>query len=261
MKNQPKNNSLTPLIIIGLVLLVAVVGGWWLYKSSTAPRPPRANTNTTNRTSTPDNSVDKYATAPPGAQPPNMLGSQTATVTVEEFADFQCPTCAKMHPLSKEIIATYGPRIKFIFRNFPLAIAAHDKAYDAAVAAEAAREQGKFWDMQNQLFSNQQSWTTSTDFRKVLEEYAQKIGLDVEKFKSDMAGMTAKTRVDADLQRGRGVGVSSTPTFFINGKAVPFEQMTSETMRAIIDAELQKAQTANQTVPAANQANTNTANK
>jgi protein-disulfide isomerase len=258
MKNQPKNNSSTPLIIIGLVLLVAIGGGWWLYKSSTAPRPPRANTNTNTTKPANDDGVQRYMTAPPGAQPPNMLGSQTATVTVEEFADFQCPTCAKMHPLAKEIIATYGPRIKFVFRNFPLNIPAHDKAYDAAVAAEAAREQGKFWDMHQQLFTNQQTWTTSTDFRKVLEEYAQKIGLDVEKFKNDMAGMSAKTRVDADLQRGRSVGVGSTPTFFVNGKIVAFEQMTSEGMRAIIDAELQKAQTGNQTAPAANTANTST---
>ena len=263
MNNQPKNNSATPLIIIGLVLLVAIGGGWWLYKSTASPgrNGVKTNTNTANRTSTPDNFVDKYVTAPPGAQPPNMLGSPTATVTVEEFADFQCPTCAKMHPLSKELIATYGPRIKFVFRNFPLNIPQHDKAYDAAVAAEAAREQGKFWDMQNQLFSNQQTWTTSTDFRKVLEEYAQKIGLDVEKFKSDMAGMSAKTRVDADLARGRGVGVSSTPTFYVNGRIIAFEQMNSEAMRAIIDAELQKAQTGSQTAPAGNTANTNAVNK
>lgn len=261
MNNQPKNNSATPLIIIGLVLLVAIGGGWWLYKSSMKTTGSVTKPSPTRTTGTPDNSVDKYATAPPGAQPPNMLGSPTATVTVEEFADFQCPTCAKMHPLAKEIISTYGPRIKFVFRNFPLNIPAHDKAYDAAVAAEAAREQGKFWDMHQQLFTNQQTWTTSTDFRKVLEEYAQKIGLDVEKFKSDMAGMSAKTRVDADLQRGRAAGVSSTPTFFINGKSIPYEQMTSEAMRAIIDGELQKAQTGNQTAPAANTSNTNAANK
>lgn len=267
MKNQPKKNSSTPVIIIGLVLIVALGGGFLLYRSSTAPK-TNTNRNTANtqanKAATPDT---RALNAPPGAQPPHMLGSPSATVTVEEFADFQCPTCAKMHPLSKEIISAYGTRIKFIFRHFPLTI--HDKSYDAAVATEAAGLQGKFWDMQNQLFMNQSTWSTSSDFRTVLADYAQKIGLDVEKFKNDMAGMSAKTRVDADLQRGRGMGVGSTPTFYINGKSVPFEQMNSTAMRALIDAELQNAQSSNsssQTAPANSPANTsgtntNTANK
>ncbi len=100
-----------------------------------------------------------------GAQPPNMLGSQNASVTVEEFADFQCPTCGVMHPKVKEVVSTYGSRIKFIFREYPLQIPAHDKAYEAAVAAEAAGLQGKFWEMQNLLFSNQQAWSANPDMR------------------------------------------------------------------------------------------------
>lgn len=262
MNNQPKNNSSTPLIIIGLVLLVALGGGWWLYKSSTAPKPVKTgntNNNTANK-ATNASATPNFATAPPGAQPPHLLGSPTSTVVVEEFADFQCPTCAKMYPLSKEVISTYGSKIQFIYRNFPLNIPAHDKAYSAAVAAEAAGVQGKFWDMQQQLFTNQQNWTASADFPKMLEEYAQKIGLNVEQFKTDMAGVATKSRVDADIQRGKAVGVNSTPTFFINGKPVPFEQMTTDGMRALIDAELQKAQTS-QNAPAGNTANTNTTNK
>ncbi len=96
--------------------------------------------------------------------------------------------------------------------------------------------------MQNQLFSNQSSWSTKdpTAFRGVLEEYAQKIGLDVEKFKTDMAGLQTKSRVDLDLQRGRSMKVSSTPSFYINYKPVPFEQMTVEGFKQMIDAELAK---------------------
>ena len=176
-----------------------------------------------------------------------MLGSQNSPVTVEEFADFQCPTCGAKHPLMKEIISTYGSRIKFIFRDFPLQIPAHDKAYNAAVAAEAAGLQGKFWEMQNQLFSNQQAWTANPDYNKIWEGYAEKIGLDVEKFKNDIAGLSAKARVDADLARGRALNVSSTPSVFINGMLVPFEQMTSEGMRQIIDGELEKAKNSAQT--------------
>jgi protein-disulfide isomerase len=170
-----------------------------------------------------------------------MLGAPTATVTVEEFADFQCGTCAAKHPVAKEIISAYGSRIKFIFRHFPLTTI-HDKAYDAAVAAEAAGMQGRFWDMQNQLFTNQSSWSTAdpVKFRGILEEYAQKIGLDVEKFKTDMAGLAAKTRVDLDMQRGRSLKVNSTPSFFVNGRPLDLSQMTAEGIKQLVDAELQK---------------------
>ncbi|CAN5451780.1 hypothetical protein BH10ACI1_BH10ACI1_09760 [soil metagenome] len=239
MRNQTNNNSMLPIAIIGLVLIGALAGGWFWYSSTAIVKTNNAN-KTPNKTA--DNYAEIYAKGSPGANPPNMLGSPTATVTVEEFADFQCPTCAAKHPIAKEIINAYGSRIKFIFRDFPLSIPAHDKAYDAAVAAEAAGLQGKFWEMQNQLFSNQSSWTTSTDFRGVLDEYAQKLGLDVEKFKTDMAGLQAKNRVDSDKQRGTSLRVNSTPSFFINGKPVALEQMTVEGFKQLIDAELQKSQ-------------------
>lgn len=196
--------------------------------------------------------------APAGAQPPNMVGSPTATVTIEEFADFQCPTCAQVHTMMKNIQSTYGSRIKFIYRSFPLT-QIHKNAYDAAVAAEAAGQQGRFWDMQNQLYTSQPAWSNSTDARTVFAEYAGKIGLDVEKFKNDMLAMTTKSRVDADIARARGLGVNSTPTLYVNGKTVPFEQMKLETLRAIIDAELQKganAQTTQAPAAAAGGANT-----
>jgi protein-disulfide isomerase len=96
--------------------------------------------------------------------------------------------------------------------------------------------------MQNLLFTNQQAWSSNPDYRKIWEGYAGQIGLDIEKFKNDMAGLNAKARVDADLQRGRALNISSTPSLFINGLLIPFEQMNIETLRQIIDAELQKGQ-------------------
>ena len=200
--------------------------------------------------------------APPGATPPNMLGSPTATVTLEEFADFQCPSCGEKHPVMKQIQSIYGSRIKFIFRSFPLPM--HDKAYDAAVAAEAAGIQGKFWDMHNQLYTNQKTWSSDPNYKQTFADYAQKIGLDVEKFKDDMAGLQTKNRVDEDLKRGRAITINQTPTLFINGKDVPYQAMTVDTLRGLIDAELQATQ-ANKpaaAAPAANAANAagNTAN-
>lgn len=205
-----------------------------------------------------------YDAAPAGAQPPNMLGSGTAAVTVEEFADFQCPSCAQVHAMMKTIQSSYGNRIKFVYRHFPLS-QMHKNAYDASLAAEAAGQQNRFWDMQNQLFTNQQAWSNSTDVRPIFAGYAEKMGLDMAKFQSDMTSLATKMRVDDDIKRGTALNLSSTPTIYINKKSVPFQQLNVEAMRAIIDAEMQNAGSSQtQTVPPptapANNATANSSN-
>src|SRR5215204_2404226 len=168
MSNGKNNNSSLPLIIIGLVLVVAVGGAWWLYKRNASP----AKKNTPGNTSVANTGGTPAVIKEMGASPPNSQGSPNASVTVEEFADFQCPMCGVKHPIMKEVTTAYGSRIRFIFRNYPLQIAAHDKAYDAAVAAEAAGAQGRFWEMQNLLFTNQKDWTSNPEYRKIWEGYA-----------------------------------------------------------------------------------------
>jgi len=249
MKDEKKKSGGVPVAIIVLVLVIMVAGGFWFYRTSNQAAKPAPTSNTVaNAARTPLN----MATAPPGAQPPNMLGSPTATVTIEEYADFQCGSCAAAHPVLKEITSAYAgnKNFKFIFRSFPLQM--HDKAYDAAVAAEAAGLQGttKYWQMQDQIFTNQHLWASNSSYRDLFAGYAQKIGLDVEKWKADMSGMVAKQRVDQDMARGRALGVSSTPTVIVNGRPVPFAEVTSAGLRRIIDAELQAAN-----VPAANTSN------
>jgi protein-disulfide isomerase len=245
-KEQSKQSS-APMIIIAVVLIVAAGLGYWLYNSSSKKTTTKtSNTNTAKANN--DSAIP--ANAPPGAQPPNIAGSPTASVTVEEFADFQCPSCGQMHPIMNQIKSIYGPRIKFIFRNYPLPM--HDKAYDAAVAAEAAGLQGqdKFWAMQNQLYSNQQSWSSDPNYKQVFKSYAEKIGLDVDKWQTDMAGLQAKKRVDDDMTRARAINVASTPTVFINNKMVPYPDLNLQTMRQLIDGELAKA-SSQQNQPAA----------
>jgi protein-disulfide isomerase len=238
MKNEPKksNSTAVPLVIIVLVLVGVVGAAWWLYSQSK----PTGNTNSNGAAANASRTPQKVTNAPPGATPPNMLGSPTASVTVEEFADFQCPTCGATHPIMKEIQATYGSKIRFIFREFPLTM--HEKAYDAAVAAEAAGMQGKFWAMQDQLFTNQQTWSSpSADHKQLWSEYAQKIGLNVQQWQNDISGIAAKSRVDQDMQRAKGMNVSSTPSVYVNGELVPFPEMNVAGLRRIIDAELQKS--------------------
>jgi protein-disulfide isomerase len=256
-KGIKETKSNAPILIIGGVLIVAVVAGWYLLSSRTPASPANsnraANTANTPRTSSiPPN-------APPGANPPNYSGSPTAAITLEEFADFQCGSCASVHPTLNEIKSLYGSRIKFVFRNFPLSIAAHDKAYEAAVATEAAGMQGKFWDMQNLLFANQQAWTASPTYKQIWKGYAEKIGLDVAKWESDLAGLPAKQRVEADMARGKALSVNSTPTLFLNGVSIPFNEMSVANLKPIIDQELQKASSA--TAPPANPQNSNALNQ
>jgi protein-disulfide isomerase len=258
MNEKKKGSSGIPVVIIVLVLVVVVAGGFLFYRQSSKPA-ARSNTATNNTTTSSQRPPVNMANAPPGAQPPNMLGSPTAAVTIEEFADFQCGSCAAAHPVMKDVTSAYAgnKNVRFIFRHFPLQN--HDKAYDAAVAAEAAGLQGssKFWQMQDQLFTNQHLWSTNSNYRELFVEYAQKIGLDVEKFKADMSGMQAKTRVDQDLTRGRALQVSSTPTVIVNGRVVPYAEVTSAGMRRIIDAEIQAAAAPAQTATSANNSASN----
>jgi protein-disulfide isomerase len=247
-----KKSSGVPVIVIGLVAVAAFIGFYYYYNSSrtTTPRNTNGNTAANNARPTPI-----PANAPAGATPPNYLGSPNAAVTVEEFADFQCPSCGATHPVMKQIQGIFGQRIKFIFRQFPLPI--HDKAYDAATAAEAAGLQNKFWDMYNLIFTNQQQWSNDPNYKQTFKGYAEKIGLDVDKWETDMAGMAARGRIQADLDRGKALQISSTPTVFINGKAVPYPDMNVATLQRLIEDELKAAQAPQQSAPAASAASNN----
>lgn len=235
-------SGVTPFIIIGLIFLAAIVGIWWI--SQTGGNKTAENTLSAENNGQPqDDRIPNYDTAPAGASPAHFKGSVNSLVVIEEFADFQCPTCGVVHPKMNEIAAKYGNRVKFIFRNYPLT-SIHQNAYGAAVASEAASLQGRFWEMQDLLFRSQTQWSNSQNPREQFSEYAGRIGLDVEKFNNDMLGMQTKGRVDLDIQRGKALSLSSTPTILINGKQIPSQQMEVDQMEQLIDAELAKFQPA-----------------
>lgn len=222
-----------PLIVIGAVLVASVLMFAWCASSPSNNRTTNNNTKTAEVKITPVPPVSEQ-----GANPPNQLGSPNASVTLEEFADFQCPSCGATYPALHQIQTLYGPRINFIFRNFPLPM--HDKAYDAAVASEAAGMQGsdKFWAMHSLLYQNQKTWSVDPNYKQTFNGYAEKIGLNVDKFQTDMAGLATKSRVDADIARGKALNVGSTPTLFINGKPVPYPDMNVPTLQRMIDDEI-----------------------
>ena len=252
MKEQKKGGG-APVAIIVAVLVLVIIGGFLFYRSSTTSSVKPPTNAGPNATPIPRPTMD-MSRAPTGAQPPHSMGAPTAAVTLEEFADFQCGSCAVTYPVLKDILKAYNgnPNFRFVYRNFPLQM--HDKAYDAAVAAEAAALQNpaKFWLMQEQLFTNQAAWSIDLNYKDKFNEYAARVGLDVERFKTDIAGSETKRRVDLDLSRGSALGLTSTPTVIVNNKLIPYQEVTLAGLKRIIDAELQAATAPQQPPPAAN---------
>ena len=149
---------------------------------------------------------------PPVSNKDNIYGSDDAVIELVEYGDYQCPYCGQAYPIVKTIQERFGGDLKFVFRNFPLS-KIHPQAKMAAVAAEAAGKQGKFWEMHDIIFENQTRLHLSA-----LIEYAKLIGLDVEQFKNDLADDTLAEKVESDFESGMRSGVNATPTFFINGE-------------------------------------------
>jgi protein-disulfide isomerase len=131
----------------------------------------------------------------------------------------------------------FGDRLHVIFREFPL-VPTHEHALSAARAAEAAGLQGKFWEMHELLFTNQNSWKDAFDVRPIFEEYGKRIGLDLERYKQDLTGETVQYRIFLDGKRARSLGVKGTPTVFMNGREVPFESLAPEKLRVMISTEI-----------------------
>jgi protein-disulfide isomerase len=140
----------------------------------------------------------------------HIQGPATAPVTLIEYGDFQCPFCGQAYPIVKEVQARLGQRLRFVFRNFPITTK-HPNAEAAAEAAEAAAAQGKFWEMHDLLFENQKRLRD-----KDLHGYAEQLGLDLERFESELADHTYAERIREDFMGGVRSGVNGTPTFYIN---------------------------------------------
>ncbi len=163
-----------------------------------------------------------------------VLGNTDAPVTIVEFSDFQCPYCARAMPALKEVQAKYPDKVKLVFKHFPLSF--HQAARPAAIASMAASEQGKFWEMHDVLFDNHRALRPEN-----MEEWAEKAGLDLERFRRDMKSKATAygDRVDGDFKHGQSVAVRGTPTIYINGKKV--QNRSVEGMAAMVEAALKES--------------------
>lgn len=150
----------------------------------------------------------------------HIAGNPESKTVLIEYSDFQCPACGAYYPLLKQLKTELGNSFAFVYRSFPLA--QHKNAELAAQIAEAAANQGKFWEMHDKLFENQSSWSdlSSTDATKTFERYAESLGLNMTQFKTDENAEGTKKKVSDSTKSGERALVNSTPSFFLNGKAV-----------------------------------------
>ena len=144
-----------------------------------------------------------------------LRGSPMAPVTIYEFSDFQCPHCKMAAPYLKKVVEESNGKVKLVFKQYPLPM--HPKAREASKAAIAAHKQGKFWEMHDLLFENQETLQTAN-----LDDYAKKIGLDMKRFKADMQAKETEKKIEADIAEGHAAGVDSTPSIYVNNRRFVF---------------------------------------
>ena len=227
---QPDALALATLAGVAVMLMVALWTMWNVNRL--AERVGRLETERAAQPATVERGPDPnriYAIETAGAP---VKGSEAAPITIAEFADFECPFCAGVAPTLRKIEDVYKGQVRFVWKHLPLSI--HQHAVDAALAAEAAGKQGKFWDYHDKLFANQDHLETDA-----LRRYAEELQLDVARWERDMQEPQQQRRIEADTEEAHMLDVNVTPSFFINGRylrgAQPFEAFAR-----IVDEELTK---------------------
>lgn len=184
-------------IILGVVVVLMAASFWWAGTAGS-----KANVGVEDKTF--------------------VKGNTEASVAIVEYSDFQCPACATFVPLVNEIIAEYGDQVSFEYRHFPL-ISIHSYAVPAALAAESAGQQDKFYEMHDLLFENQSVWSNSGTPLVYFNQYAEQLGLDVDLFKQHMRSSILDQKIEESFNEARELGLSGTPTFFLNGERMQFD--------------------------------------
>ena len=210
------------LIGIGLATVLLLIGGVFLISKNQPPAGLQSNKPVDTALLVRDNS--------------HKTASGSAKVTMVEFSDFQCPACGQAYPILKKISQDYLGKVNFVYRNFPLSI--HQNSFNAAMAAEAADQQGKFWEMHDKLFETQDEWSLSDKWQDIFIGYAKGLEINEDRFKQDLNNTALGEKIRADQADGNALQVNATPTIYING-----EKMASpayQTLKDKIDSLLSK---------------------
>jgi protein-disulfide isomerase len=209
-----------PFVIVGAVALLTLGSATLLYRAKRLPFLTIAKNH--------------VAPGTDDAKSIHILGNPDAPVTLEEFGDFQCPPCGMLSGPINQLEQDYHQRLRVIFRHFPLAM--HRHAREAALASEAAGQQGRFWQMHDVLYREQAVWSEAADVRPLFDDYAGMLGLNIDRFKKDMESEQVKRRVAADQQQGTALGVTITPTIFINDRALPNASLSPASLHSAVEA-------------------------
>lgn len=223
--SQRRKRLLRRIMIWGIGIAVIVGAGWGIVKLSSDVQLP----------------TDGGTLSVPVGPADHISGSASASVTLVEYSDYQCPACASFYPIIKQILSEPGSEhVRFVYRNFPLTNI-HPNAQLSAQASEAAALQGKFWEMHDMLFENQAKWSgmSNAGARATFEGYASTLGLDTAKFKRDIDSDAVKAKIRADIEGGTASGVNATPTFFINGKKMAQPRSYEQFKQAVLSGSTQ----------------------
>lgn len=163
----------------------------------------------------------------------HVTGNPDADVTLVEYSDFECPACGQFYPFVKDILADYGDQIRFEYKHFPLT-QAHPNAEPAARAAEAAGQQGQFFEFHDLLFENQQEWAGRSNASQYFAQYAEELELNMGQWRTQQRASLLRDKVADDFAEGRRLGVTGTPTFFLNGERMNIQ--TFDDFRTQIEA-------------------------
>jgi protein-disulfide isomerase len=227
-----------PFIIIAIVLVAAIAAFIFFGRR-------KSNNSTSAFVASPSRAAVPGPTPVAAASPtatipiekPNVKVS--SPVVLEEYGDYQCPPCGLLYPVLKDIEHEYGKQLQIVFHHFPLT-KIHKNAMNAARAAEAARNQGKFWEMHDRLYRNQNAWKDLDDPRPMFIQYAQELGLNADRFTRDLDSPEVEQRIASDMQKGTSIGVTGTPTVFIEGQMLLYEKTTPDGLRQGINYMLQR---------------------
>jgi protein-disulfide isomerase len=210
-----------PFIIVVAVALITIALGTALYRAN---RPPPVTIS------------KEKAVTNEKAESMHVRGAADAPVTLEEFGDFQCPPCGALSEPLNQLEGDYRAKMRLVFRHFPLPN--HANAKPAAYAADAAGLQGRFWEMHDLLYREQANWSKAAAPAELFVGYAKMIGLNVSRFQKDVESEEVKARVAADQKRASELGVTLTPTIFVNGESIRGPSLNPTGLRAAVEAAL-----------------------
>jgi protein-disulfide isomerase len=159
-------------------------------------------------------------------------GSASASATLVEFSDMQCPACKAAEPYVKQILEKYGDAVRFVYRQYPLQ-SIHIHATEGAIAAEAAGKQNAFFQYRDKLFETQETWAAENDPNSLFIQYAKDLKLNVEQFQKDIKDKSMSDVVMKDVGDGDAIGVNSTPTFFVNGIKTDLSEVDASLVKVL----------------------------